>query len=133
MSIAIHNNDETRPGQLGVLRIAIALVFASVYIWLRVGSSLWNNRWTGFSLGAAFLLIFLVLQRMETVDIKSKATYLTWSIFFLGIGLWALSIFFLGGNSTDAFLGFMMLSFGVHNVKLYRWVATQDRQVQHHG
>ena len=102
-------------------------VFFGLFVWLRL-SVLWQNRWTGFIFGAAMALASLAINvgRMGC-DVRRRSYYLGWAIFFFAIGTAALASFFLGpGSGNDAFVGFLSLSFAIHQTWMYRWATNQD-------
>ena len=110
------------------LDLALTFVFAVLFVWLRWWSGLWQNRWVGFAFGAVLATVFMARGwgRVNN-DIRSRGFHLCLSIFCFLAGIAMFTSFFRKGSSSDGSSGFVMLSFGVQQAYMYRWVAQQDR------
>jgi hypothetical protein len=112
-------------------RVVLTLVFPALFVWSRFASGIWQNRWTGFCLGAGFAAVVLVLNWGRVgIDIRSAKYYLGLSIFSFATAAICLSSFFLVGGGIDGFLTFMFIAFGVQEMYMYRWVLRHDHQTQ---
>ncbi|HWZ83326.1 MAG TPA: hypothetical protein VNW47_11905 [Terriglobales bacterium] len=107
---------------------ALPVVLVGVYVWLRVWSGWWPNRWIGFAFGAVVAVVMLVRSRgWAGSPILSNGVYLRMSLLSFALMIWGFANFFRSADGSDGFFAFLMLTFGVQSAYMYRWVPKQDR------
>jgi hypothetical protein len=110
------------------IRVVMVLAFVVSLGWMEF-SGLWNSRWTGFLLGAAYMAAALWLDWRRIDGSKhSKRYYLSYAAFFLVLATVSFIMFFLGFRNFAGFLGFLFLTFGLRLLLTTRWQSELSLQ-----
>lgn len=119
--------------KLDPLDLILSFAFIGLWIWLRWWSGLWQNRWVGFALGAAFTLFLatrLAFTRSESRlsgFYPPKYLFLPLCIALVAAGIISFMFFLRRGSGDDGFSGFILISLGIQQANIYRRLSNQDR------
>ena len=126
-----HGSARTR--KWSSLEWALTLMFLALYIWLRWWSGLWQNRWIGFALGALLAVFVVVSGRRPSNYFRLSGFYpptylfVPLSLVCFSVGIIGLARFLRGASGDEGLGGFIMLSLGVQQACIYRYLSNQDR------
>ena len=111
---------KSRKGPPWWIRTIFAIVYAGSFAGLVWGKGWWQNRWTAFSAGLAYALMFLVVYwRVPDRKPRSRGSYFGLAVLFLVLAALDFTMFFVGGKGVESTFAFIMLALGLRSLYMF--------------